>query len=74
MVKYESFKSLIVSKPVFVAKNGKVPEDSIDALQSMHKQFIWNEKTSKIKQSTSLGEYTHGALKCIDIRSNWAKV
>ena len=49
MVKYKSFlKSLIVSKPVFVATINKVPEDFIDALQSMHKQFIWNDKKPKI--------------------------
>ena len=38
--KIQVFKSLIVSKPVFVATMNKVPEDFIDALQSMHNRII----------------------------------
>ena len=63
------FKSLIVSKPVFLATMNKVPDDFINALQSLHKKFIWNNKTPKVKHSTLIGDYTHGGLKDIDIRS-----
>ena len=56
--KIQVFKSLIVSKPVFVETMNKVLEDFINALQSIHKQFIWNDKTLKIKHSTLIGNYT----------------
>ena len=67
--KMQIFKSLIVSKPVFLATMNKVPEDFINALQSMHKTFIWNNKTFKVKHSILIGDYTHGGLRDIDIRS-----
>ena len=67
--KIQVFKSLTVSKPVFLVTMDKVPEDFINALQSMHEKFIWNNKTLKVKHSTLIGDYTHGGLKDIDIRS-----
>ena len=67
--KIQVFKSLIVFKPVFLATMNKVPEDFINALQSMHIKFVWNNKTPKVKHSTLIGNYTHRGLKNIDIRS-----
>ena len=62
--KIQVFKSLIVSKPVFLATMNEVPEDFTNALQSMHKKFIRNNKTPKVKHSTLIGDYTHGIQRC----------
>ena len=52
----------------------KVPEDFIDALQSMHKQFICNDKTPEIKHSTLIRNHIHGGLKDMVIRSQMSSL
>ena len=63
------FKTLAISKIVYVAHMASVPEDIITHLESIHKDFIWNGKKPKIKHSTLINDYSTGGLKDIDIRS-----
>ena len=41
----------------------------IDQLNSIHKNFIWNNKKPKIKHSTLIADYEDGGYKDIDIKS-----
>ena len=53
--KIQIFKSLIASKPVYLATMKHLPLEILDDLQSMHKDFIWDGKWAKIKHHTLLG-------------------
>ena len=45
--KIQIFKSLIASKLVYVATMKHLPQEILDDLQSMHKDFIWDRKGLK---------------------------
>ena len=38
-------------------------------IEALHKEFIWNGKTSKVKHTTLISNYEDGGLKYIDIKS-----
>ena len=61
--KIQIFKSLIASKPVYLATIKHLPQKILDDLQSMHKDFIWDGKLAKIKHCTLIGDHTDGGLK-----------
>ena len=42
--KLQCFKSLIASKPVYIATMKVLPKNALDDLQAMHKEFIWDPK------------------------------
>ena len=65
--KIHVFKSLVASKPVYVATMIPVPQKFCYTLKSLHREFIWNGKKAKIKHSSLIGEYRDGGLKDIDI-------
>ena len=65
--KIQVFKSLVASKPVYVATMIPVPQNFRDILKSLHREFIWNGKKAKIKHSSLIGEYRDGGLKDVDI-------
>ena len=65
--KIQVFKSLVASKPVYVATMISVPQKFCDTLKSLHKEFIWNGKRAKIKHSSLIGEYRDGGLKDVDV-------
>ena len=65
--KIQVFKSLIASKPVYIASMKSVPSYVVDSMQALHKDFIWNGRKPKIKHTTLVSDYTHGGLKDIDI-------
>ena len=46
-----------------------VPDQIIDTLQGLYKEFMWNRQQPKIKHSTLISEYSHGGLCDIDIKS-----
>ena len=50
--KIQVFKSLIVSKPAYIASMKSVPSYVVDSIQTLHKDFIWNGKKPKIKHTT----------------------
>ena len=63
--KIQVFKSLVASKPVYFASMKSVPSYVVDSMQALHKDFIWNDKKTKIKHTTLISDYTHGGLKDI---------
>ena len=65
--KIQLFKSLVASKPVYVATMIPVSQKFRDTLKSLHREFIWNGKKAKIKHSSLVGEYRDGGLKDVDI-------
>lgn len=63
------FKSLAISKIVYISYLSNVPNAILDLLENIHKKFIWNNKRPKIKHSALINDYCDGGLKDIDIRS-----
>ena len=63
------FKSLAISKIVYISYLSNVPPEIIAHLELIHKQFIWCNKRPKIKHSTLISDYCDGGLKDIDIKS-----
>ena len=72
--KIQIFKSLIASKPVYVATMKHLPQEILDDLQSMHKDFIWDGKRAKIKHCTLIGDYIDGGLKHVDLVSKFTSL
>ena len=58
--KVQVFKSLVASKPVYLATMIPVPQNFCDTLKALHKDFIWSGKKPKIKHSTLIGDYCEG--------------
>ena len=51
----------------------KVPSKFvIDQLNTLHKNFIWNNKRPKIKHSTLIADYCEGGYKDVDIENKIA--
>ena len=48
----------------------KIPSRNvIDQLNSIHKNYIWNNNKPKIKHSTLIADYEEGGYKNVDIKS-----
>ena len=56
------FMSLIASKPVYIASLVHTPKCAVEAIQTIHKEFTWDNKKSKIKHSTVIASYCDGGL------------
>ena len=65
--KIQVFKSLVASKPVYLATMIPVPQNFCNTLKSLHKEFIWSDKKPNIKHSTLIGDYCEGGLRDVDI-------
>ena len=65
--KIQVLKSLIASKPVYIASMKSVPSYVVDLIQTLHKDFIWNGKKPKIKHTTLISDYINGRLKDINM-------
>jgi hypothetical protein len=63
------FKTLAISKIVFVSYISSMPDFVLQHLKAIQKQFIWDCKKPKIKHSTLIGKYDEGGLKDIDIET-----
>ena len=63
------FKSLILSKIVYLTFLTDVPESVNEILRKLQYDFLWEGKRAKIKQSTLIGSYENGGLKSVDINS-----
>ena len=51
------FKDLIISEPVYIATMQHVPNNALNDLQNLHKEFIWGGKRPKITHCTLIREY-----------------
>ena len=63
------FKTLAISKIIFVSYLTTVPSDVIHTLNNIHKNFVCDGKMPKIKHSTLIKDYPDGGLKDINISS-----
>ena len=72
--KIQIFKSLLASKPVYVATMKHLPLEILDDLQSMHKDFIWDGKQAKIKCCTLTVDYIHSRLNNVDLVSEFTSL
>ena len=61
------FKSLAISKIVYLALLTIVPKNVIFELKEIQNKFLWSNKKSKIKHSTLCNDYKNGGLKNVDI-------
>ena len=61
------FRSLIASKPVYIASLVHTSKCVAEAILTIHKEFIWDNKKPKIKHSTMIASYCDGGLKDTDI-------
>ena len=72
--KLQSFKSLIASKPVYVATMKHLLLENLDNVQPIHKDFIWDGKRAKIKHYTLIVNYIDGGLKDVDLVSKFTSL
>ena len=63
------FKTLVVSKLLYVCTFKILSIQIIESLNSIQKKFIWSKKQSKIKHSTLIADYKDGGYKDIDIET-----
>ena len=69
--KIQTLKSLIASKPVYIATMKNTPPFVLEELQALHKDFIWGGRSPKIKHSTLTGSYEKGDFKYIDLTTKF---
>ena len=63
------FKTLVLSKITFLAQVLEIPNQVIDTLQQIPKDFLWILSSSKVKHETICKDFQYGGLKNIDIKS-----
>ena len=57
--------TLALSKIVYVASIVVVPERILNKLESIHKNFIWKGKRTKVRHSSITADYTDGGQKTL---------
>ena len=62
-------KTLAISKIIQLSLVTNVPTESINELNKIQKEFIWNGNSPKIEHSTLCNNYEDGGLKMVDILS-----
>ena len=65
----EIFKSLALSKAVYISTKKNFSSRFIKILDDIHKDFIWNKLQLKIKHSTLIANYEEGGYKDVDVAS-----
>ena len=61
------FKSLAISKIVFLASLITIPNIIIEELQKIQNDFLWQSSRAKIKHETLCNDFQNGGLKKVDI-------
>ena len=61
------FKSLAISKIVFLSLLTNFPNNIVEELIKIQKNFLWNFTAPKIKHSTTCMDYQNGGLKNVDV-------
>ena len=67
--KIQIFKSLALSKAVYVCTMTSPSPQFLDQLNLLKRNFIWVGKSAKMKHSTLIGSYAEGGYKDVDIES-----
>ena len=65
------FRSVIASKPVYIASLVHTPRCVVEAIQTIHKEFIWDKKKPKLEHSAMIASYCGGGLKDTDIEAKF---
>ena len=63
------FKTLVLSKLVFLSFLTDVPDIIVNKLKELQYDFLWNGKRAKVSHESLIGSYESGGLKSIDIPS-----
>ena len=63
------FKTLVLSKIVFLTQVFPIPNEFITIIQRIQKEFLWNSINVKIKHKTICNGFQNGGLKNVDISS-----
>ena len=66
------FRTLAISKILYLPLVKDVPSSTIGRLDKIQKQFIWKNGNPELKQTTFCNEYKKGGLKDVDIFSKIA--
>ena len=61
------FKSLAISKIVFIAYLANFPDYILKTLKKIQNDFLWNGKRAKLKHQTLCNSYEMGGLQSVDI-------
>ena len=61
------FKTLAISKIVYLALITNIPKVIVEELQKVQKKFLWQNSRSKIKHKTLSNTFETGGLKNVDI-------
>ena len=69
--KIQIFKSLALSKAVYVCTMTSPSRQFLDELNLLKRNFIWAGKSTKIKHSILIGSYADGGYKEVDIESKF---
>ena len=67
--KISIFKTLAFSKIIHLTLVTSVPTSTIDLLNKIQKEFLWDKKNAEIKNTTLCCDYAGGGLKSVDIFS-----
>ena len=67
--KIRIFKTLAFSKIIHLTLVTTVPFSTIDLLNKIQKDFLWDKKNAKIKHAVLCCDYADGGLKSVDIFS-----
>ena len=62
------FKTLAISKLVYLALLTVIPDHITDEVTKIQKSFIWNDSSPKIKHETLRMEFKAGCLRNVDTR------
>ena len=65
--KIQIFKTLAISKVVYISTMKNPPRQFIEALNEVQQDFVWNKSRSKIMYSSLIGNYEEGGYKDVDI-------
>ena len=51
-----------------------LPKNTLDDLQAMHKEFIWDSKIPKIKHFKLIGHHEDGGFRDVDIPAKFKSI
>ena len=61
------FKSLAISKIVYLALLTLIPNSFLEELEQIQKTFLWGNMRTKIKHDTLCNNFKEGGLKNVDV-------
>ena len=62
-----TFKTLAISKIVYIALITNIPKVTVEELQKIQKKILWQNSCPKIKHKTLSNTFETGGLKNVDI-------